>query len=143
MLFKDDLEFIDWYLDKHYIFSGGKVYHKFNVNQTPLFKYEIVEMFCNVIPSNKDVVDKYVRDKIESNIKKNKEDIINFLNYNYKVKLGHRSWDIVNLRGKIITIDNIVQSYKYEINKGYVKKIISQWFEDEMINQTEKIIIDF
>lgn len=143
MLFKDDLDFIDWYLDKHYIFSGDKVYHKFNVNQAPLYKYEIVEMFCNVIPSNKDVVDKYVRDKIESNVKKSKEDIINFLNYNYKVKLGHRSWDIVNLRGKIITIDNIVQSYKYEINKEYVEKIISKWFEDEMINQTEKIIIDF
>ena len=47
------------------------------------------------------------------------------------------------MSGKTITVDNIVKDLKYKYDKDFVETIIDKWFENQVINQSEKIILNF
>ncbi len=47
------------------------------------------------------------------------------------------------MSGKTITIDNIVKDLKGKYDKEFIEPIIDEWFENQVINQSEKIILNF
>jgi transcriptional regulator CtsR len=68
---------------------------------------------------------------------------LDFIKYKYKIRLGFRNWEIATMSGKTITIDNIVKDLKGKYDKEFIEPIIDEWFENQVINQSEKIILNF
>lgn len=141
-----DFKFVLWYINKHYLFTGFKFKTKYT-NEEP-FSYG--EFFNRITTSlaidtldNKEILNDsinkwYRRLQIES-----KTDILDFVKYKYKVRLGFRNWEMVTMSGKIITIDNIIRDLKDKYDKDFIEPIIEQWFENQVIIEGEKIMLKF
>ena len=141
-----DFEFVLWYINKHYFFTGLKFKTKYSNEDT--FSYG--EFFNRITTSlaidtldNKEILNDsinkwYRRLQIEA-----KTDILDFIKYKYKVRLGFRNWEMVTMSGKIITIDNIIRDLKGKYDKDFVEPIIEQWFENQVIIEGEKIMLKF
>lgn len=146
--FNTELDFIDWYVNKHFYFFGDKVYYKYYHHEEAMGVYT----FIGIVKDNLGVdlksdsginLDDYLHDLIKDVKGRTEKDIIDFLKFKYKVKLGIRSWDIVTFSGKIVTIDDVCSSYKQTLNVEFVKSVVEKWFENEMISSAEKIILNF
>jgi hypothetical protein len=144
--FKTELEFVDWYVDKYFYFFGDKVCYKYLHHEESMNVYKFIEIVKYNIGNNlKLEVDfnDYLFGLVKSSRDKTEKDIIDFLKFKYKVKLGIRSWDIVTFSGNIVTIDDVCSTYKQGLNVEFVKSVVEKWFENEIISSAEKIILNF
>lgn len=141
-----DFNFVLWYINKHYFFTGSKFKTKY-VNGESLSYNEFFDRITNSLAldilDNKrllsnSIYEWYRKIQIESKI-----DILDFIKYKYKIRLGFRNWEIATMSGKTITIDNIVKDLKGKYDKEFIEPIIDEWFENQVINQSEKIILNF
>ena len=141
-----DFNFVLWYINKHYFFTGSKFKTKY-VNGESFSYNEFFDRITNSLAldtlDNKNLLSNsiyewYRKIRIESKI-----DILDFIKYKYKIRLGFRNWEIATMSGKTITIDNIVKDLKGKYDKEFIEPIIDEWFENQVINQSEKIILNF
>jgi hypothetical protein len=141
-----DFNFVLWYINKHYFFTGSKFKTKY-VNGESFSYNEFFDRITNSLAldtlDNKrllsnSIYEWYRKIRIESKI-----DILDFIKYKYKIRLGFRNWEIATMSGKTITIDNIVKDLKGKYDKEFIEPIIDEWFENQVINQSEKIILNF
>jgi hypothetical protein len=141
-----DFNFVLWYINKHYFFTGSKFKTKY-VNGESFSYNEFFDRITNSLAldtlDNKrllsnSIYEWYRKTQIESKI-----DILDFIKYKYKIRLGFRNWEIATMSGKTITIDNIVKDLKGKYDKEFIEPIIDEWFENQVINQSEKIILNF
>lgn len=146
-MFSSDLDFLDWYVNKHYIFSGDLIYIKFNTYEAPItahqFIIDITSIFGCDILDNGLSINEYVRSIIKSNSDNLKKDILDYLKFKFKVSLGPRSWLITDFSGKEFTIEDVCKSYKGCLNHKFLGIIVNNWFEETMITKSEAIILKF
>jgi hypothetical protein len=141
-----DFNFVLWYINKHYFFTGTKFKTKYANAETfsyDEFLYIITYSLALDTLDNKrllsnSIYEWYCKSQIEYKI-----DILDFIKYKYKIRLGFRNWEISSMTGKTITIDNIVKDLKGKYDKEFIKPIIDEWLENQIINQSEKIILNF
>lgn len=141
-----DFEFVLWYINKHYLFTGLKFKTKY-VNEEPFSYGEFFSKITNSLALDNLDNKETLADSINKWYKKlqieAKTDVLDFVKYKYKIRLGFRNWEITTMSGKTITVDNIVKDLKYKYDKDFVETIIDKWFENQVINQSEKIILNF
>lgn len=141
-----DFEFVLWYINKHYLFTGLKFKTKYT-NEEP-FSYG--EFFSRITSSlaldtldNKKLLGESINKWYRSLQIEAKNDVLDFVKYKYKIRLGFRNWEIATMSGKTITIDNIIRDLKGKYDKDFIEPIIEQWFENQVIIEGEKIMLKF
>jgi hypothetical protein len=142
----DDAEFVMWYVNKHYIFTGTKFKYHFLINEPPITINELNDNISNSI-SIKHVgsetlynflIDWYNKERL-----KYKLDILDFLRFNYKVSLGLRSWIISDFKNKEVKKNDIFNFLSKNYDKDFIDEVINYWVDNEMIMITESTTIRF
>jgi len=141
-----DFEFVLWYINKHYLFTGSKFRTKY-MNED-LFSYNV--LFDRITSSlaldnldNKQSLANSINDWYRKHQFEAKIDVLDFIKYKYKIKLGFTNWQIVTMSGKTITIDNIVKDLKGKYDKDFIEPIVDEWFENQVIAHSEKFMLNF
>jgi hypothetical protein len=142
----DDAEFVMWYVNKHYIFTGTKFKYRFLINELPITINELNDNISNSI-SIKHVgsetlynflIDWYNKERL-----KYKLDILDFLRFKYKVSLGLRSWIISDFKNKEVKKNDIFNFLSKNYDKDFIDEVINYWVDNEMIMITESTTIRF
>jgi hypothetical protein len=141
----NDSEFLLWYINKIYLFTGSEIKYKYLVDEQPLSIYEVnenVKYSLNIRGSSDDcftILKKWYNDLRHYAT----EDLIDFIKYKYKVTLGPRSWDIANLKGKKVTTKDICADLNGKYDEKFIKDVVDYWFDNEVIRVSEEMILKF
>jgi hypothetical protein len=140
-----DSEFLLWYINKIYLFTGSEIKYKYLVDDEPLSIYEVnenIKYSLNITDStNKsfNILKKWYDDlKYLAT-----EDVIDFIKFKYKVSLGPTNWEITNFSGKKVTIEDIYIGLRGKYDEKFIKNIVNHWFENEIIKVSEDMILRF
>lgn len=140
-----DSEFILWYIEKHYLFTGSKFKTKY-INEEPITYIQLINNIINSLAiekiDNKSLYD-FLYNWYLDKQNESKLDILDFIKFKYKVTLGYRSWQLSQMNGKPTTIDKIILDFKGKYDKDFISNIINNWYENQVIEYSEKIILDF
>jgi hypothetical protein len=139
-------EFLLWYINKVYLFTGTKIKYKFMVGEEPLTLYELkenIQYSLNISDSDKKTSSELIN-KWYSDLKYHAtEDVMDFIKFKYKVKLGPRYWEIVNLKGKKVSTKDIQLDLKGKYDEEFLKTVVDKWFENEVIRVSEDMMLRF
>ena len=136
-----DSEFVLWYINKHYLFTGTKFKQKYLINEDSLTFSRLYRNVSDSIAIYKvedkplyDFLNNWYIDKINSA----KLDIFDYLKFKYKVILGPTNWSIAKMSGQIINVNEIINELsKKNYDKEFLSEILEEWFDNEMIRITE------
>lgn len=137
----NDIEFIDWFFNKRYLFFGEQIKYKFN-NQIIKSLIDLISEVEYSIGSNNNIKE-YIISKYNDYILEAKNDINDFLNFKYKVSIDRFGWNITNKLGKPIKPLDIVNQLNKKYNDEFILKVIDDWFDNRIIEQSEKNMLDF
>jgi hypothetical protein len=141
-----DSEFVLWYVNKHYLFTGLKFKYKYHIKDNHITFGQLCDNVSNSTAINK-IEDKtlhgfllkwYNNKQIEAKL-----DALDFIKYKYKVTLGPRSWEIAKLSGKLVKKDDIVKDLNKKYDSDFIINLIDEWFDTEMIRITETSTLHF
>ena len=137
-------EFVLWYINKLYIFTGSKLKIKYT-NDSLLF-----DVFVNDVKSSLDmsVVDDkeiyhFLYSWFSSKQNEAKNDLLDYIKFKYKVTLGPTKWEISKMNNKPVEIYDIILDVKKQYDSEFVRNVVKSWFENEVLKTSEKIILDF
>ena len=139
-------EFLLWYINKVYLFTGNKIKYKFMVGEEPLTLYELKEniQYSLNIPDSDNKTTSELINKWYSDLKYHAtNDVMDFIKFKYKVKLGSTYWEIVNLKGKKVSTKDIQLDLKGKYDEEFLKNLVDKWFENEVIRVSEDMILRF
>lgn len=137
-------EFILWYIKKVYIFTGSSLKRQYSVDVLSFSEF-VGEVKSSL---NINIVDKkeiygflytwYLNKKKEAKI-----DLIDYIRFKYKVTLGPTNWEISNMKNKMVKITDVINDIKKQYDPDFIKEVVEEWFENEIINISEKLILNF
>ena len=141
-----DSEFVLWYVNKHYLFTGLKFKYKYHIKDNHITFGQLCDNVSNSTAINKienktlhEFLLKWYNNKqIEAKL-----DALDFIKYKYKVTLGPTSWDIAKLSGKLVRKDEIVKDLNKKYDYEFIINLIDEWFDKEMIRITETSTLHF
>jgi hypothetical protein len=140
-----DTEFLLWYINKIYLFTGSEIKYKYLLDEEPLSIYEVnenVKYSLNITDSPDEcftILKKWYNDLRYYAT----EDLVDFIKYKYKITLGPRSWEIINLKGKKVTTKDICVDLRGKYDENFIKKVVDDWFDNEVIRVSEEMILKF
>lgn len=142
----NDSDFIFWYVNKHYLFTGIGFKYKYLINENHINFDKFYNNILNSTGINK-IGNKTLREFLfkwyNTKISEAKLDILDYIKYKYKVTLGPTNWVIAKMSGEIIKKSDIA----IDLNKKYDSKLITnlseQWFDGELIRITENSTLHF
>lgn len=140
-----DSEFLLWYINKIYLFTGSEIKYKYLVDEEPLNIYKLNENIrysLNITDSTNQsfaILKKWYDDLRYSAT----EDIIDFIKFKYKVALGPTNWEITNFKGKKVTTKDICTQLRGKYDEKFIKNTVDHWFENEIIKVSEDMILRF
>lgn len=139
-----DEEFVFWYIKKIYIFTGLKFRKKYlNDEVTIINIIEDVRYSLSIDKLNNKTISKELLDWYNKEQKNANNDILDYIRFKYKVTLGPTSWVISRMNGTTIKQKDIVSDLKGKYDSEFIKNIVSQWFENELIRITEQSTLHF
>jgi hypothetical protein len=139
-----DEEFVFWYIKKICIFTGLKFRKKYlNDEVTIINIIEDVRYSLSIDKLNNKTISKELLDWYNKEQKNANNDILDYIRFKYKVTLGPTSWVISRMNGTIIKKKDIVSDLKGKYDSEFIKNIVSQWFENELIRITEQSTLHF
>lgn len=140
-----DSEFILWYINKNYLFTGLKFKYKYCIKDD----FTISQLYRNVLDAipidmveGKPLYD-FIFNWYSIKLNDSKMDIFDFLKFKYKVTLGQTSWVITKMSGQPVTIDDIIVMLNKNYDDEFLKSTIGEWYENEMIKITEQSMLHF
>ena len=141
-----DSEFVLWYVNKHYLFTGLKFKYKYHIKDNHITFGQLCDNVSNSTAINKienktlhEFLLKWYNNKqIEAKL-----DALDFIKYKYKVTLGPTSWEIAKLSGKLVRKDEIVKDLNKKYDYDFIINLINEWFDKEMIRITETSTLHF
>lgn len=141
-----DSEFVLWYVNKHYLFTGLKFKYKYHIKDNHITFGQLCDNVSNSTAINKienktlhEFLLKWYNNKqIEAKL-----DALDFIKYKYKVTLGPTSWEIAKLSGKLVRKDEIVKDLNKKYDYEFIINLIDEWFDKEMIRITETSTLHF
>ena len=141
-----DSEFVLWYVNKHYLFTGLKFKYKYHIKDNHITFGQLCDNVSNSTAINKienktlhEFLLKWYNNKqIEAKL-----DALDFIKYKYKVTLGPTSWEIAKLSGKLVRKDEIVKDLNKKYDYDFIINLIDEWFDKEMIRITETSTLHF
>jgi hypothetical protein len=141
-----DSEFVLWYVNKHYLFTGLKFKYKYHIKDNDITFGQLCDNVSSSIAINKIenqtlhqfLLKWYNNKRIEAKL-----DTLDFIKYKYKVTLGPRSWEIAKLSGKIVKKDDIVKDLNKKYDYNFIINLIDEWFDNEMVRITETSTLHF
>ena len=120
-------EFLLWYINKVYLFTGTKIKYKFMVGEEPLTLYELkenIQYSLNISDSDKKITSELIN-KWYSDLKYYAtEDVMDFIKFKYKVKLGPTNWEISNLKGKKVSTKDIELDLKGKYDEEFLSYLL-------------------
>jgi hypothetical protein len=141
-----DSEFVLWYVNKHYLFTGLKFKYKYLINENNISFSEFSDNISISTGLTK-IGNKTLREFLSGwyNDKKleAKLDALDFIKYKYKVTLGPTNWVIAKLSGQIIKKDDIIKDFKKKYDHNFISNLVDEWFDNEMIRITENSTLHF
>jgi hypothetical protein len=137
-----DYEFVLWYINKHYLFLGSKFKLKYNISN-PIDFYEFLNNVGCSLAIKTDDLHLFLMGWKNQKIKEYKTDILDFIKYKYKVKLGNTNWIISTMSGKQVSKTEIYNVLKNKYDYDFLENILDDWFENEIIKISEKTILNF
>jgi len=137
-----DYEFVLWYINKHYLFLGSKFKLKYNISN-PIDFYEFLNNVGSSLAIKTDDLHLFLMGWKNQKIKEYKTDILDFIKYKYKVKLGNTNWIISTMSGKQVSKTEIYNVLKNKYDYDFLENILDDWFENEIIKISEKTILNF
>ncbi len=141
----DDIEFIDWFFNKRYLFFGEHIKYKFNNQIIKSVNNLILEVEYSIGSNNNNNnnIKEYIISKYNHYISESKNDINDFLNFKYKVSINNFGWNITNRLGTIIERSTIINQLNKKYNDDFIIKVIDDWFDDKIITETKKNMLKF
>lgn len=140
-----DSEFILWYINKNYLFTGLKFKYKYSIKDD----FSISQLYRNVLDAipidmveGKPLYD-FILNWYSIKLNDSKMDVFDFLKFKYKVTLGQTSWVITKMSGQLVTIDDIIVMLNKNYDDEFLKSTIGEWYENEMIKITEQSMLHF
>lgn len=140
-----DSEFILWYINKNYLFTGLKFKYKYSIKDD----FTISQLYRNVLDAipidmveGKPLYD-FIFNWYSIKLNDSKMDVFDFLKFKYKVTLGQTSWVITKMSGQPVTIDDIIVMLNKNYDDEFLKSTIGEWYENEMIKITEQSMLHF
>jgi hypothetical protein len=140
-----DSEFVLWYVNKHYLFTGSKFKHKYLGNEMITLSqlYDNVSSSTAINRIGNKTLHSFLSEWISKLKYEAKSDALDFIKYKYKVTLGPRSWVIAKLSGKIVQKDDIINDLIKKYDSNFISDLIEEWFDNEMIRITEVSTLHF
>jgi len=137
-------EFVLWYINKHYLFLGSKFKLKYNTGE----EIDFYTFFSNIesslaLKNIKDFNLDFIHSWKNEKIKEYKNDILDYIKYKFKVRLGYTNWEISTMSGKKVDKKTIFNELKNKYDYDFLEKIIDDWFETEIIKTSESTILNF
>ena len=137
-------EFVLWYIDKLYLFTGSSLKRKYSID-TLTFSEFVGEVKSSLGVNIVDRNDMYnfLYNWYSNKKKEAKIDLLDYIKFKYKVALGPTNWEINNMGNKQIKIKDIVHDLKKQYDLDFISEVVEEWFENEIINISEKLILNF
>jgi hypothetical protein len=139
-------EFVLWYVNKHYLFTGSKFKYKYTLDETSISFAKLYRNINDSIAIDKvdgELLYDFMLNWYTVNEKNAKIDVLDFLKYKYKVTLGPTNWVISKMSGKIVNTNNIISELNKHYDIEFLATTIEDWFENEMIRITETSTLHF
>jgi len=138
-------EFLLYYIDKKYICIGDKFRLKY-VNDEPFgYHYFLGDLKYSLgfDKINGKPISEFLSTWYAQLIKDFENDILDFIRFKYKVKLGYTNWVISDFKNGEIKIKEIILKFKGKYSHDFTEKIINDWFVNEIVSISEKTILNF
>jgi hypothetical protein len=139
-------EFVLWYVNKHYLFTGSKFKYKYTLDETSIsfaILYRNINDSIAIDKVDGELLYDFMLNWYTVNEKNAKIDVLDFLKYKYKVTLGPTNWVISKMSGKIVNTNNIISELNKHYDIEFLATTIEDWFENEMIRITETSTLHF
>lgn len=139
-------EFVLWYVNKHYLFTGSKFKYKYILDETSIsfaILYRNINDSIAIDKIDGELLYDFMLNWYTVNGKNAKIDVLDFLKYKYKVTLGPTNWVIAKMSGKIVNTNNIISELNKHYDIEFLATTIEDWFENEMIRITETSTLHF
>lgn len=141
-----DSDFVLWYVNKHYLFTGIGFKYKYLINENHINFNKFYNNILNSTGINK-IGNKTLREFLfkwyNTKISEAKLDILDYIKYKYKVTLGPTNWVITKMSGEIIKKSDIAIDLNKKYDSKLITNLIEQWFDDELIRITENSTLHF
>jgi hypothetical protein len=138
-------EFLFYYINKKYVCLGDGFRLKY-LNDEPFGYYYFLDDLKYSLgfdEINNKPISELVKTWHNQLIKDFENDILDYIRFKYKVKLGYRNWVICDFKGKEIEIKDIVYEFKSKYSYSFIEKIINNWFVNECVRISEQTILNF
>jgi hypothetical protein len=139
-------EFVLWYVNKHYLFTGSKFKYKYTLDEITIsfdILYRDTNSSMSIDKVDGELLYDFMLNWYRVSEKNAKIDVLDFLKYKYKVTLGPKNWVIAKMSGKIVSTNDIISELKKHYDKEFLVSTIENWFENEMIRITETSTLHF
>lgn len=138
-------EFVLWYINKIYLFTGGEFKRKYLIDEPPISSYKLakeVSSSLNVTEVDGFTLSEFISKWYDEKRIEAKKDILDYIKFKYKVNLGYINWEITDMRGKKKTQSDIMVDFKSKYDIRFITSVIEEWFDNEVIRYNEKIFND-
>lgn len=142
----NDSDFVLWYVNKHYLFTGLDFKYKYLINEGHINFNIFYNNILNSTGINKiegKTLHEFLFKWYNTKTSEAKIDILDYIKYKYKVTLGPTKWVIAKMSGEIIKKSDIAIDLKKIYDSKLITNLIEQWFDDELIRITENSTLHF
>jgi hypothetical protein len=137
-------EFVLWYINKLYIFTGTKLTIKYSRDNVSFSTFvSDVKSSLNINTVDKKQINSFLHSWYLSKQEEAKNDLLDYIKFKYKVTLGPTNWEICKMNNKTVKIYDIILDVKKQYDKEFVQNVVEEWFKNEVIKTSEKIILNF
>jgi hypothetical protein len=137
-------EFVLWYINKLYIFTGTKLTIKYSRDNVSFSTFvSDIKSSLNINTVDKKQINSFLHSWYLSKQEEAKNDLLDYIKFKYKVTLGPTNWEISKMNNKIIKVNDIILDVKKQYDKEFIENVVEEWFKNEVIKTSEKIILNF
>jgi hypothetical protein len=137
-------EFVLWYINKLYIFTGTKLTIKYSRDNVSFSTFvSDIKSSLNINTVDKKQINSFLHSWYLSKQEEAKNDLLDYIKFKYKVTLGPTNWEISKMNNKIIKVNDIILDVKKQYDKEFIENVVEEWFKNEIIKTSEKIILNF
>lgn len=137
-------EFVLWYINKLYIFTGTKLTIKYSRDNVSFSTFvSDIKSSLNITTVDKKQINSFLHSWYLSKQEEAKNDLLDYIKFKYKVTLGPTNWEISKMNNKIIKVNDIILDVKKQYDKEFIENVVEEWFKNEIIKTSEKIILNF
>lgn len=137
-------EFVLWYIDKLYLFTGSTLKRKYSIDVLTFSEFVgEVKSSLNISIVDKKEMYSFLHTWYSNKKKEAKIDLLDYIRFKYKVTLGPTNWVISNMKNKTVKISDVINDVKKQYDSDFIKEVVEEWFENEIINISEKLILNF